>query len=225
MNADAQNQLIENAIRKLGLKLSLKQRKMITDLFVEEGADASKWSRSVSKVANIPLMDRKDPLRALIDTYRELMQFKNDIECDYCRRTGWLKVILISGRYASGAKVWMFNFNVQDGHLKFLNKNRTFRASAHQMPCVCENGGAKNTILEHEWLKPEHRSKVLQRSVKYSHSSEDENEAYEDYMLEQTVYKINKIREGIDYQIKPIHEYPNVEELQNQLRTTLEEIK
>lgn len=227
MNADEQNQLIGNAVLKLALKLTLQQRRMITDLFQQEGADGSKWARSVSKVANIPLADRKDPLRALIDTYRELMQFKNDIECDYCRRTGWLKVIYLSGRYAGKAKIWMFNFNIQEKHLKFLKSNKNFTASSHQVPCVCENGSDKNQILGQEWLKPEQRNMALQRSVKYAideNGTSGEDEAYEDYMIERTVHKLNQIKKGIDYHIKPIHEFPSVEVLQKQLQETLKAV-
>ena len=146
------------------------------------------------------------------------------VDCVYCRGGGWLKVILLIGRYNDRERTWLFNYIEPEKHLQFLRDNHTFKASAAMLPCVCENGTNRNIKFQQEWMSEEQRNFTLCRSIRFK-GDEDAASGYEDYMQEQTIKKINMLKEGIDYQIKQVNTYPSIPELQQELVKSMEDIQ
>lgn len=207
------DRLTKLAITRLGLVENMKTQEAVKEILSENGIQSKKFTACISRIEKMHQSDRRDVYGLLTRFYQDAMMTIDSVDCDYCRKSGWLKVVLITGQYAGYEKTWIYNSNQPEKHDEFLKENGTFKARATLMPCTCDNGTLRNNTLHGAWLNDDQRKLVLARSVKRYDASPDDCEVLEYYYQEEIVNKINGIKEGLNISVRNIKSYPPIEVL------------
>jgi hypothetical protein len=140
--------------------------------------------------------------------------------CALCRGGGWLKAVLIEGRWNGRDQTYVWNYWNSEKYFKFVQFNPQFVPREAIMPCRCENGERHNHKNGHQWLQDEQRDKYSGYAIHYQ-GEEDVASATEDYYRAELIIKINEVRKGNQYDARKIASYPDIAALQQRLMTTL----
>lgn len=218
-----EDRLIDMAIHKLELRSDLKTRKRINDIFAENTLQSQKFTQAVKKVGNVNKFDRGDAIALLERYYEDSLVTMSSENCDFCRKSGWLKVILISGLHNKYMKTWIYNCNEPTKYDNFLRLNHSFSAEVTKMPCKCDSGNERNMKNGQEWIPIGRRGEILQKSFKWTKGSPEDCDATEDYYITSACERINNFKLGIDESVRKLSTYPDVPTLQRELIAKLEE--
>ena len=160
----------------------------------------------------------------VIDAYsaKVTVSDRTNSNCDHCHGCGWLKPVLIEGKYHGYTKTFIVNYFNPGKYFKFVKANQTFRAFAGLLPCSCDNGTAHNHRFSDPWLSDSQRAKVTGFCVKGQGADADD---IEDYYQGELIRCLNLAAEGKEYTSRKLKEYPqSIEELQQLLMKTLGEV-
>jgi hypothetical protein len=160
----------------------------------------------------------------LIQAYENKVEATQSVSigCQYCHSSGWLKPVLIEGKYLGYTKVYQVNFYKPEKSFKFVAANPSFLAFAGLLPCVCENGTPHNTKFDQEWMTMEQRQRATGYSV---HIGGEAGPAGEDYYQGELIRCLNLAASGQEYKSRQLKDWPqDIEEIKKQLVKALSEV-
>ncbi len=220
-----EDRLIELAIAKLELRNDIKTKTRLKEIFSENSLQSQKFTNAVKKVCDVGKFDRGDAVGLLRGFYESSLTTMSSENCDFCRKSGWLKVILISGMHNNYAKTWIYDCNQPTKYDKYLRANHTFSAEVTKMPCKCESGNNRNIKNGVEWIPVSRRGEILQKSFKWTKGDFETCDATEDYYIKSAADRINNFKLGIDEHVRKLSTYPDIQTLQKELTAKLEVMK
>jgi len=160
----------------------------------------------------------------LIQAYENKIEATQSVSvgCQHCHTSGWLKPVLIEGKYRGYTKVYIVNYYQPQKYFAFVKANPSFRAFAGLLPCVCENGNNHNTKFDQEWMSIEGRQKCTGFSV---HIGGEAGQAGEDYYQGELIRCLNLAAEGKEHKSKQLKDWPqDVEDVKKMLVAHLSEM-
>lgn len=160
----------------------------------------------------------------LIDAYENKVEATQSVSvgCQYCHSSGWLKPVLIEGKYRGYTKVYQVNYLHSKKAFAFVQANPSFLAFAGLLPCVCENGTPHNTKFDQEWMTIEQRQRATGYSV---HMGGEAGPSGEDYCQGELIRCLNLAAAGKKYTPKKLKDWPqDIEVIKKMLIKSLGEI-
>jgi hypothetical protein len=203
------DEAIDHASFQFNWKLQVHQRLEITDLFDQAGFFEAKWKESVIRIKGKMKFGTRVQVSDVLDIYSDLTSLKSDINCEYCRKSGWLKVVILNGTHNNKPVNIVYDYNDPERHYLFLQKNTNFVITQDRLPCICGKGSEHNMKNKNEWVPNNLRNQILKRSIRFS-GEEDAANAYEDYYQTQTVHMLSELIQGRNYTVKDIKDYPDM---------------
>jgi len=190
----------------------------------DEGINVDLLSKSVQSIKATLTAYSKQSIAQLVELYnKKLMAFRvSNMSCQHCHSSGWLKPVLIEGKYQDYMKTYQVNYYNTEKYFKFVQDNPSFRAFAGLLPCACDIGATHNHKFDQEWMTQEQRNRATGFCVKYQ--GEDANDP-EDYYQGELIRCLNMAAQGLPYESRKLKEYPqDIKDLQKLLIKTLGEV-
>ncbi len=189
----------------------------------DEGIYIDVLSKSVQSILATQTQYTRTSIAELVSVYNKKVMAvrRSQMTCSACHDSGWIKPVLIEGKYQDYMKTYQVNFYNPEKYFKFVKENPSFRAFVGLLPCACEIGATHNHKFDQEWMTQEQRDKATGYAVKYQ--GEDANDP-EDYYQGELIRCLNLAAQGLPYQSRKLKDYPqDIKVLQQQLATTLTE--
>ncbi len=206
------------AAKRINYNPKDEEKKDILAAIMAAGKNFPAWEASIEKHRDsMQKSNRKFAnIHEIIDHYRDICESTSRVECEKCKKSGWVSVILLFGKFEDYLRVYVYDPNR-------LNREKTYRAvwklqleAEHRfMPCSCKNGDLRNKKHGGEWLEPKFR-----RLIESRHFKENGDK---DYWIEEHLRMLNCFRLGKPYQVRNPQEY-SVSDYVKQLQTVAQKI-
>ena len=223
MNSEIDN-AITASLNELNLGAGQKQFADLRAGICENGFDVDAL-RSVTRHLKATKTDWEQiTVQNVIDAYeaKVVVSERSNSHCDYCHASGWLKPVLIEGKYNDYMKTYIVNYYNPDKYFKFVKANPSFRAFAGLLPCSCDNGKAHNTKFGQQWVTEDQLNRATAYSVKFAGDSGIDPE---DYYQGELIRCLNLAAQGLEHKSRKLKEYPqDIKVLQELLIKTLGEV-
>ena len=220
-----ENNALIKALNDLGLGSFPKAvAELKTGIMSDDGINTDILTKSVQAVKAVSTDYKRATIPQLVELYnKKVMAFSvSNMTCVHCHNSGWLKPILIEGKYREYIKTYQVNYHNPDKAFKFVKANPSFRAFAGLLPCVCDIGTTHNVKFDKEWMTQEQRNRATAYCAKYQGEDAD---CIEDYYQGELIRCLNLAAEGKEHTSRKLSEYPqSIEALQQLLMKTLGEI-
>lgn len=173
LTPDELKALCDKITVKLGIKIQKVELNDITMEIKHFGHHVDLWDEALIKIKDSEkYANRRPSVTSLLAVYKDLCDKHVTTECLFCRSTGYLEVITLSGLYKGQKKTWIFNPDTKanQGNIKWLKQRaesgQRFIAENKVLPCVCENGEKRNQRGSQEWLTKEQRARARDRAFR-----------------------------------------------------------
>ena len=114
-------------------------------------------------------------------------------DCDHCKQSGYLKVILIDWTTEQGYNKTSIYDPKNKKAFQYLCESGNFRARKALLPCICDYGNRTNVKNGEKWIEDEKRKAILSRAFRFQSTGlEDfQQDVVCDYLQEIAKGKVN----------------------------------